>query len=120
MTEHTLTPAEIASIRATVDRVHRERADAPTMAAKYDAACERIAELLDEMTQQRHRVRELEEENTRLKDDLEDATRFQIGNTEIFPNITGTWTLCVDRDRVEKADTRDAALARARKLKEET
>lgn len=60
--EPTLTPAELAMIDATVARVHAERADAPTMAARYDAACERIVELLDETTRLRRRIQALEDQ----------------------------------------------------------
>jgi hypothetical protein len=57
------------------------------------------------------RVRELEA-------DLGAATRFEIGPVEVYARFGG-WALCVDRAHLEKADTRDAALARARDIAKE-
>lgn len=62
MADHTLTPAENARIDATVARVHRERADARTMGAKYDDACQRLAEQHDEIVKLRRRAEALEDQ----------------------------------------------------------
>lgn len=61
MADH-LTPAQRDSIDATVTRVHRERADAGIMAARYDEACARIAEQHDEIVRQRRRIEALEDQ----------------------------------------------------------
>lgn len=56
------TPAELAEIDAMVDQIHRERTLAPDLAAKYDSACERIAEYHDETVRYRRRIQDLEEQ----------------------------------------------------------
>lgn len=73
MVDRALTPAQIAAIAATVARVHAERADAPTMAARYDAACARISEQHDEIVNLRRRVQFLEDQ---LADAQELAERY--------------------------------------------
>jgi multidrug resistance efflux pump len=70
----TLTTDDIAMIRATVARVHAERADAGTMAARYDAACERIVELLDETIRQRRQIDALTDELADAREALAAAT----------------------------------------------
>jgi hypothetical protein len=59
--DHTLTPAQRDAIDATVTRVHRERSDAGVMAAKYDAACERISEMHDEIVRRGFQIEALED-----------------------------------------------------------
>ncbi|WP_431889427.1 hypothetical protein [Nocardiopsis alba] len=61
MADH-LTPAQRDAIDATVARVHRERADAPTMAARYDEACFRIGEMHDEIVKLRRKAESLEDQ----------------------------------------------------------
>ncbi|GAA1469970.1 hypothetical protein NE857_31480 [Nocardiopsis exhalans] len=58
MADH-LTPDQLARIDAIVGPIHRERADAPGLAAKYDDACERIAEQHDEIVKLRRRAEAL-------------------------------------------------------------
>ncbi|MGW9637464.1 hypothetical protein [Nocardiopsis alba] len=76
-----LTPAHRDSIDATVARVHRERADAGIMAARYDEACFRIGEMHDEIVRLRRQVQALEDRlsdgERRLREELEarDAER---------------------------------------------
>lgn len=72
-----------------------------------------------ERTQLADRARVLEEENRRLRGDLDAATRFEVGGVEVYQARFGGWVLCVDRVRVEKADTREDALLRARAIAEE-
>lgn len=74
MADRALTPDEIALIDATVVRVNAERADAATMAARYDAACVRIAEQHDEIVNLRRRVQFLEDQ---LADAQELAERYR-------------------------------------------
>ena len=62
MPDATLTPAELAQIDAAVARVYAERADAPTMAARYDGACRRLDELHAETVRQRRRIEGLEDQ----------------------------------------------------------
>ncbi|SIO86953.1 hypothetical protein [Nocardiopsis sp. JB363] len=62
MADRALTPDEIALIDATVDRVNTECADAATMAARYDAACVRLAEQHDENVKIRRRIEALEDQ----------------------------------------------------------
>lgn len=72
-----------------------------------------------ERTQLADRARVLKEENQRLRGDLDAATRFEVGGVEVYQARFGGWVLCVDRGRVEKVDTREAALLRARAIAEE-
>jgi hypothetical protein len=58
--DRALTPAQIAVIDGTVARVHAERSDAATMAARYDAACGRISEMHGEIVHLRRRIEALE------------------------------------------------------------
>lgn len=89
--------------------------------------CVRRAEIYDQVCGQMHeeaetakaRVRELEDENQRMRDDLEAATRFEIGAAEVYRTRFGVWAVCVDRERLEKTKTRDAALSRARDIAKE-
>lgn len=62
MADHTLTPEQIAMIDASVARVRAERADAGIMSAKYDAVCERLAELHDESVGRLRRIQALEDQ----------------------------------------------------------
>ncbi|GAB2525962.1 hypothetical protein [Nocardiopsis aegyptia] len=71
-------------------------------------------------------MRELEEENTWLRDDLEDVTAFSAGgyarpfHVEILPS--GDWGIYKEtrhNDPLETHPDHDAALARARQLREE-
>lgn len=71
MADH-FTPAQLAEIDATVARFHRERADAPTMAARYDEACDRIGEMHDEIVRLRRRAQALEDQ---LSDARAEAAR---------------------------------------------
>lgn len=73
MADCALTPDEITFIDATVDRVNAERADAATMAARYDAACVRIAEQHEENVKLRRRIEALEDQ---LADAQELAERY--------------------------------------------
>lgn len=62
MADHTLTPAELARIDATVARVYAERADAKIMGAKYDDACQLIVEHHAEIVRLRRRAEALEDQ----------------------------------------------------------
>lgn len=61
-TDRTLTPADLVMIDAIVDPIRRERAAAPGLAARYDAACERVSELHAEAVSQRRRIEGLEDQ----------------------------------------------------------
>jgi len=60
MTDSYRTPAELAELDEIVAEISRERAAAPGLATRYDAACERIIELHEETTRQRERIWDLE------------------------------------------------------------
>lgn len=61
MADH-LTPAELVMIDAIVDPIRRERAAAPGLAAKYDDACDAVADQYDEIVRQRRRIEALEDQ----------------------------------------------------------
>ena len=56
MTDSYRTPAEIAELDEIAAGITQERAAAPGLATRYDAACRRITELLEEVKHQRSRI----------------------------------------------------------------
>jgi hypothetical protein len=83
------------------------------------ALAARVLELRIRETARDERIAKLEEENQRMRDDLAHAVRFQIGAVEVYEGRFGGWVVCVDRERLDKATDRDAALSRARQIAEE-
>jgi uncharacterized protein VirK/YbjX len=68
------TPAEVAQLDAFADRIHRERALAPDLADRYDAACASVSELHDETVRQRRRIDALTDELDAAREALAAAT----------------------------------------------
>lgn len=88
-----LTPAQIADIDRIAGPIHRERAAAPGLAARYDDACIRIAEMHDETVAQRRRIEDAEEQRDGLLVVLQEVRR--VLNKWDRPYATGHASNCI-------------------------
>lgn len=69
MSDSYRTPAELAELDEIVAEISRERAAAPGLATRYDAACERITELHEETVRLRTRIWDLEDHHSQRTTD---------------------------------------------------
>lgn len=86
MSDSYRTPAELAELDEIVAEISRERAIAPGLATRYDAACERITELHEETTRQRSRIWDLEERLRNAEDHRSPRTSVDFLDEPVLPH----------------------------------